>query len=162
MNHDAVIREYRAADARAIEACIVELQDYERQIDPRLRPGSSMAAEYLAQTLARCNDYTGRVFVAECANVVAGFTTVLARMPFLELDDPPGEFALITDLVVLERFRRQGYGRALLDAAERFARNSGATELRIGVLSANRTAKDLYARAGFGSHAEVLTKRFDR
>jgi len=64
--------------------------------------------------------------------------------------------------VVLERFRRQGYGRALLDAAERFARNSGATELRIGVLSANRTAKDLYARAGFGSHAEVLTKRFDR
>ena len=83
-----MIREYLATDARAIEACIVELQDYERRIDPRLRPGSSMAAEYLAQTLARCNDYTGRVFVAECANVVAGFTTVLARMPFLELDDP--------------------------------------------------------------------------
>ena len=162
MSHDAMIREYRAADARAVEACIVELQEYERRIDPRLRPGSSMAAEYLALTLARCNDYTGRVFVAECASVVAGFTTVLARMPFLELDDPPGEFALITDLVVLERFRRQGYGRALLEAAERFARDCGATELRIGVLSANRTAKDLYARAGFGTHAEVLTKRFDR
>lgn len=162
MNGEVVIRKYRADDARAVEACIVELQDYERRIDPRLRPGSSMAGEYLAQTLARCTDYTGCVFVAESGDVVAGFTTVLARMPFLELDDPPGEFALITDLVVLERFRRQGCGRALLAAAERFARECGATELRIGVLSANRTAKDLYARAGFSSHAEVLSKRFDR
>ena len=120
-----------------------------------------MADEYLAQTLVRCDDFSGRIFICECEGVVAGFTTVLTRMPFLELDDPPGEFALVTDLVVLDHFRRRGFGRALLDAAERYARDQGATELRIGVLSANHGAKRLYGAAGFGNHAEVLTKRFD-
>jgi ribosomal protein S18 acetylase RimI-like enzyme len=159
MNQDAVVREYCASDAQAVKACIVELQDYERTIDPRLRPGASMAAEYLAQTLDRCRDFTGRVFILDCDGAVAGFITVLARMPFHELDDPPGEFALISDLVVREPFRRRGYGRALLDAAERFARHSGASELRLGVLSANRTALEVYRRAGFESHSHVLSKR---
>jgi ribosomal protein S18 acetylase RimI-like enzyme len=161
MSQDVVVRVYRADDAGAVEACIAELQDFERRLDPRLRPGSSMAAEYLEQTIARCRDYTGRIIIAEISNVVAGFVTVLARMPFLELDDPPGEYALVTDLMVLEPYRGRGYGRALLDAAERFARDQGAMELRIGVLSANRVAKELYARAGFDTHAEILTKRFD-
>ena len=162
MTPDGVVREYRREDAPAVRACIVALHDYERQIDPRLRTGASMADEYLAQTLVRCSDFGGHIFIFESAGVVAGFTTVLTRMPFLELDDPPGEFALVTDLVVLERFRGRGFGRALLDAAERYAREQGASELRIGVLSANHGAKRLYRAAGFDSHAEVLTKRFDR
>ena len=159
---DARIREYCESDAPAVCACIVALQDHEREIDPRLRPGASMAADYLTQMRERCRDFAGRIFILDCAGMVAGFITVLARLPFHELDDPPGEFALVSDLVVLEPFRRRGFGRALLDAAERHARELGAAELRIGVLTANRTAKQLYARAGFDSHAEVLTKRFKR
>ena len=162
MTADGLVREYRPDDAPAVRSCIVALQDYERQIDPRLRPGALMADEYLAQTLARCQDFGGRIFICESAGVVAGFITVLTRMPFLELDDPPGEYALVTDLVILERFRGRGFGRALLDAAERYARDEGAHELRIGVLSANDTARRLYFAAGFQSHAEILTKRFDR
>jgi ribosomal protein S18 acetylase RimI-like enzyme len=162
MSADGLVRDFRRDDAPAVRACIVALQDYERQIDPRLRPGASMADEYLTQTLARCSDFGGRIFICEDAGAVAGFITVLTRMPFLELDDPPGEYALVTDLVVLERFRRRGFGRALLDAAERYARDQGARELRIGVLSANHGAKRLYGAAGFGNHAEVLAKRFDR
>jgi ribosomal protein S18 acetylase RimI-like enzyme len=161
MPPDAIVREYRAGDARALEACIIELQDYERTIDLRLRPGASMAVKYLAQTLDRCRDFTGQILILGCEGAVAGFVAVLARMPFHELDDPPGEFALISDLVVLEPFRRRGYGRALLAAAERFARENGARELRLGVLSANRTALELYRQAGFERHSQVLSKRLD-
>ncbi len=160
--NEACVREYCDSDAPAICACIVVLQDHEREIDPRLRPGASMAADYLTQMHDRCRDFAGRIFILDCAGVVAGFITVLARVPFHELDDPPGEFALVSDLVVLEPFRRRGFGLALLEAAERHARELGAAELRIGVLSANRTAKQLYERAGFASHSEVLSKRFDR
>jgi ribosomal protein S18 acetylase RimI-like enzyme len=161
MHPDGIVREYRATDAPALKACIIELQDYERTIDPRLRPGASMAAEYLAQTLDRCRDFAGQILILECDGTVAGFVAVLARMPFQELDDPPGEFALISDLVVLEPFRRRGYGRALLVAAERFARENGASELRLGVLSGNRSALALYRQAGFESHLQVLAKRLD-
>ena len=83
-------------------------------------------------------------------------------IPFHELDEPPGEFALISDLVVLEPFRRRGFGGALLAAAERYARELGASELRIGVLSGNHTARRLYCVVGFDGYLEVLTKRFDR
>lgn len=41
----ATIREYRPEDAAAIRDCIVELQDFERRIDERLRAGPSIAAE---------------------------------------------------------------------------------------------------------------------
>ena len=142
-------------------ASALSLQEYERQIDSRLRSGTSVAAEYLAQMLTRCRDFSGQIFVADCASVVAGFVTVLASVPFHELDDPPGEFALISDLVVLERFRRRGLGRTLLEAAERYAWEHGARELRIGVLSGNEPARRLYRQVGFASHLEVLTKRFE-
>jgi ribosomal protein S18 acetylase RimI-like enzyme len=161
MSDDYQIRKYRGDDAAAIRECIVALQDYERQIDPRLRPGSFMAPEYLNQMHTRCRDFSGCIFVLDCAGVVAGFVTVLTRVPFQELDDPPGDFALITDLIVLERFRKRGFGRALMAAAERYACDQGASELRIGVLSANQGAKRLYMQVGFSGHLEILTKRFE-
>lgn len=162
MDDPVQLREYREDDAAAVRACIVELQEYERTIDWRLRPGTSIAARYLVQMLDRCRAYAGQIFVVDYGDVVAGFVTVLAAMPFEELDDPPGEYALISDLVVLERFRRLGYATALLKTAEEYALVRGASELRIGVLSANRAARQLYIRAGFNSHAEVLTKRLNQ
>jgi ribosomal protein S18 acetylase RimI-like enzyme len=161
MSDDYHIRKYRADDAAAVRECIVALQDYERQIDPRLRPGTFMAPDYLNQMHTRCRDFAGCIFVLECTGVVAGFVTVLTRVPFQELDDPPGDFALITDLIVLERFRRNGFGRALMEVAERYACEQGVNELRIGVLSANESAKRLYMRVGFSGHLEILTKRFE-
>ena len=44
------------------------------------------------------------------------------------LDDPPGHYALITDLVVLDSYRGRGIGRQLLERAEAYAKQAGATE----------------------------------
>jgi GNAT superfamily N-acetyltransferase len=156
------LRAYRENDNAAIHACIVELQDYERWIDPRLRPGIEMASDYFKQMLDRCRNYAGRIFVAESDAQIAGFTTILARIPFQELDEPPGEYALVSDLVVLKPFRRRGCGTALLRAAERYAVEQGARELRIGVLSANQPARRLYLEIGFHQHIEVLMKQLNR
>jgi ribosomal protein S18 acetylase RimI-like enzyme len=155
------IREYRDDDARAVRDCISELQDFERRIDPRLRPGESMADAYVAQMLERCEVWVGELLVAEYAGAIAGMAAIYTRVPFEELDDPPGEYALVSDLVVREAFRRRGIGGALLEEAERYARQAGATELRIGVLSENRSARDLYVRTGFASYLETLSKRLD-
>jgi ribosomal protein S18 acetylase RimI-like enzyme len=157
-----VIRQYREDDAAAVRGCIVELQEFERRIDDRLRPGESMAAEYLGQMLARCAECAGVILVAESDGVVAGFATVLARVPFESLDDPPGDYALVSDLVVGERFRRRGLGADLLQAAERYAVAAGAREIRVGVLSENHAAASVYRRAGFAPYLQTLAKRLDR
>ena len=84
-----------------------------------------------------------------------------ARVPFELLDEPPGEYALVAELVVRDGFRRRGIARALLEAAERYARDAAASELRVGVLSENTPARQLYRSQGFAVYKETLAKSLD-
>lgn len=154
------IREYSPKDAAALRRCIVELQEFERTIDPKLPPGEEMADGYLASIHARCREANGKIFVAELDDSVVGFAAVLAQEKFTEPDEPLGTYAFISDLVVLSQYRRHGIGRQLLDHAEAFARAAGAREIRIGVLALNMAARKLYRSAEFMPHLEVFVKRW--
>jgi ribosomal protein S18 acetylase RimI-like enzyme len=154
-----LIRLTRRGDRPALLRCIANLQDAERVFEPRLRPGRLVAAAYYAQLRRRCGRWHGQIFVAEQDDEVVGFVAVAARVPFTELDDPPGTYALVTDLVVGRRYRRQGLGGQLLAQAERYARRCGATELQIGVLAANQPGARLYRQAGFRPAFQLLRKR---
>jgi ribosomal protein S18 acetylase RimI-like enzyme len=158
--HTAV-REYTSDDLSEIRRCIVELEEFERQIDPRLKPGESMADGYLEDTLRRCRERAGTIFVAEVAGQIAGFVTILTRVPFEGLDEPEGDHALIADLLVSAKFRGRGLGEALLRAGEQYAAAGGAMELRVNVLSGNDPAESLYRRRGFTPYLSTLTKRLD-
>jgi GNAT superfamily N-acetyltransferase len=157
----AVIRAYQEDDAAGLRQCVVALQEFERTIDPRILPGEEIADAYCEQIHSRCREADGRVFVAANDEAVVGFVAVLAHETFTALDDPPGTFALITDLVVLEPYRNRGIGRLLLERAESYARGAGARELRIGVLTHNTSARRLYLDAAFMPHLEILVKRWD-
>jgi GNAT superfamily N-acetyltransferase len=152
------IRRYEETDEAGCRACVAELQEAERKIDARLRPGEAMADEYLRVMHARCREWDGSILVAEVDRQVVGLTQVLARVPFESLDEPPGERAIVAELVVLEGYRGRGLGAALLSEAERYAREAGASELRISVLAENSTARALYAKAGFAPYLETLVK----
>ena len=112
-------------------------------IEPQLRSGEEMVDQYYSELHARCRKSDGRVFIAEEDGVVVGFAAVLSRERFTELDEPPGEYALVTDLVVLEPSRGRGIGRRLLQRAEAFVREVCTNELRIGVRSKNEAARRL-------------------
>ncbi|HEY2853433.1 MAG TPA: GNAT family N-acetyltransferase [Gemmatimonadaceae bacterium] len=117
-----------------------------------------MADEYLAQMHVHCREHAGAIFVAERLDEIVGLVMVLAHVPFEALDEPPGDYALVAELVVRRGFRRMGIARTLLDAAERYAEDAGALELRIVVLSQNGAARTLYLREGFAPYKETLTK----
>lgn len=71
-------------------------------------------------------------------NCFLGFSTFAAR-PLLN----------VHDVAVLAGHRGQGIGRALLQAAERAARERDCCKLTLEVLSNNRAAIAAYERAGF-------------
>jgi GNAT superfamily N-acetyltransferase len=60
----------------------------------------------------------------------------------------PAETVLMNDLYVVERFRGQGVGRALIEASAAVTRERGAHHLEWATQPSNVTAQHLYDRTG--------------
>jgi GNAT superfamily N-acetyltransferase len=134
---------------QGVRAQLIELQDFERAIDPRMPTGAGIVDEYVPDMMERCKQCDGRILVAEIDGEVVGFATILSKVTSKDLDDGGLEYGLISDIVVAKTFRNRGVGRKLLEAAEAFARERNVKWLRIGVLAANQTADRLYESMGF-------------
>ena len=155
-----MIRTYEPQrDRDRLRACIVELQEYERHLEPALPPGEEMADAYLSHRLDQWAGDSGRIFVAEVDGAVVGFVGVRLRVPPGEPDEDPAPYAYVTDLLVLRDHRRRGIGRALLDHAEQHAREAGASTIRIGVLANNQVARRLYREMGYADYHVQLAKQ---
>src|SRR5688500_2705838 len=60
------VREYCAPDdLPAVRMCLIELQEFERALDPRVPPGATIADAYLDGLFRRCDQLAGQLFVAE-------------------------------------------------------------------------------------------------
>ncbi len=157
-----MIRDYEPAhDADAVRACIVELQEFERALEPSLPPGEAMAEAYHQTILERCAKHAGRLFVVEVERAVVGFVAVLGRVEPEAPDEEQTPYAYVSDLVVLPTSRGKGLGRKLLERAEAFARSSGVRVFQIGVLSRNEPAIRLYRDFGFGDFRVQMVKRLE-
>ena len=154
------IREFQpASDRERVRTCFVELQEFERGLDPRLPPGERIADEYLELMFRRCREFDGVVLVAELDAAVVGFVAVLTRYRSPEPDRDPTEHGFVSDLVVLASHRGRGVGRRLLRAAEARARKAGARALRLSVRAGNDGALALYSAEGFTTWKTLLEKR---
>jgi ribosomal protein S18 acetylase RimI-like enzyme len=145
-------------DRQAVRRCFVELQDFERNLDPRLPPGEHVADTYLDLMFQRCRDFSGVVLVAEMDHAVVGFVTIWTRYRSCEPDDDPTEHGFVSDLVVSATHRGRGIGRRLLRAAEARAREAGARTIRLSVKAGNAGARSLYAAEGF-EEAEIYLEK---
>ena len=59
-----MIREYEPRRHRdRLRSCVVELQEFERSLEPALPEGEKMADAYLAFLLERCSRTSGRLFL---------------------------------------------------------------------------------------------------
>ncbi len=67
--------------------------------------------------------------------------------------------AWIYQIVVTPDRRGQGYGRALLEAAEDEVRRHGATEIGLNVFGGNHVARGLYETAGYDIASLHMRKR---
>ena len=156
------IREFDAVrDQEAVRACCIELQDFERSLDPRIPRGEDIADRYLELMFRRCREFDGLVLVAEVDGAVVGYVSIWIRYRSDEPNDDPTEHGYICDLVVSADQRGRGIGRALLGAAEARVRAAGMKALRISVLAASAGARALYVAQGFEEEEISLEKRLD-
>jgi RimJ/RimL family protein N-acetyltransferase len=83
------------------------------------------------------------LFVASCEDGIVGRLS-LARDPH-----PASRHVADLGLMVARSHRRRGVGRALLAAAEEWARSAGVTKLELHVFPHNTGAIALYEHAGY-------------
>lgn len=66
--------------------------------------------------------------------------------------------AWVMDLAVLPKYRQEGFGKKLMEAAEEYAREQGISYLGLAVSSHNRHALHLYETLGFAEERKLMVK----
>lgn len=69
--------------------------------------------------------------------------------------------AWIYDIEVNETHRGKGYGRAILQAAEKETLKNGVTKIGLNVFGPNQVARNLYESAGYDITQMQMSKRLD-
>ncbi len=158
MEHGAIVRVYRSEDQDSVKRCIVELQNFERALEPDRVEGELVVERNFQELQEAHSENTGRLFVAEVEGDVVGFINVRFEHESQTYLSSLVDYAYISDIVVLAEYRGRGIGTLLLQQAEAFARQQGANTLKIGVLAKNKQAADVYQHVGFRPYEIVMLK----
>src|SRR5260370_25405249 len=105
--------------------------------------------EFLAERIKRGESV---IFLAIVDGAVAGFTQLYPVFSSVSMK----RLWLLNDLFVAPAGRRAGAGRALLDRAERWARETGAKGLTLSTELTNAPAQRLYESAGWTKEDEFV------
>lgn len=100
------------------------------------------------------------IFVAEAAGKLVGFIEVYARQDPDEVALVRHRYAELQSLMVSSPFRRNGIGTRLVKTARRWAREKGATEMRLGVWEFNEAARKFYETLGFKTLKRGMVAEF--
>ena len=151
-NSGIVIRPAADADTEAIFALAPRLAE---GVAPWRDQAAARAAgrRWLADSLAAAAAGDGTVLVAADADAIAGVISVRPSRHFTGERD-----GYIGELVVAGHAARRGIGRALITAAEAWARDHGLENLTLHTGIFNTEARAFYASLGFAEEEVRLTR----
>ena len=145
-----------AADEPAALAFILGSQVYEHAIAPDRRLDDAVASEHYAALAPHMAANQGRGFIAEEEGQAIGWAVFFVHHGLIYLVPEERTFGYIAELFVVEPARGRGVGRALIAACEDAARGLG--QIRIGHLTGNRRAAEIYGRAGYAPYTSELRR----
>jgi GNAT superfamily N-acetyltransferase len=103
--------------------------------------------------LDKINNKKGICFMAECNGTIAGYATAAVKeVPSYRLV----KVAELENLVVDNRMRNKGIGKALLNYFIKWAKEIGADRASVNVFSSNKKGIAFYEREGFTSYDTTL------
>jgi len=152
------IRLGAVADYPRAHSVITETFSFHQQAAPTFFHESDSPPPTLATIESLLEENTGAWFLAEHQGEVIGFVTVQLRPPAQEPYLVPETRALVQNLGMLSAWRGQGIGRTLMEAAEAWARQRGATRLVLNVWEFNTGALSFYESLGYSGFSRNMWK----
>jgi GNAT superfamily N-acetyltransferase len=156
--HDYRVREATVADEPAIDRLLRAVDLIHATVAPRFFAQTPVSRADSVLEDATENPFES-LWIAEDAS---GKTVGLCHVQLYDTPQLPGMHrarrAHVETMVVDEGMRRKGCGRALLDAASRWAKDHGAEQMLLTVWAKNATATEFYRALGFEDVNTVLGK----
>ncbi|MEZ4280486.1 MAG: GNAT family N-acetyltransferase [Myxococcota bacterium] len=153
------IRAARPQEIDRIAALWGLITDHHAALDPLFRMRRGPVAEGELRELLRAlrRDPDAEIFVLDVGGTPEGLCIVrIDRAPPI-LEET--ERAEITDVGVRPQWRRHGFGRRLVEAAQAWVRDRGVARIEIQVASGNREGQAFWRSLGYGHLMDVLHKR---
>jgi GNAT superfamily N-acetyltransferase len=112
-------------------------------------PDLAGARAFLAERIKRNESV---IFLAMLDGAAVGFTQLYPSFSSVSMK----RLWVLNDLFVAPEARRSGAGRALLERAERWAKETGAKGLTLSTEITNETARRVYEQAGWIKEEEFM------
>ncbi|MDJ0617280.1 MAG: GNAT family N-acetyltransferase [Calothrix sp. MO_192.B10] len=93
------------------------------------------------------NEELGKLFLLQDREIYLGFATIYYSFSSTIAE----QIAILNDLYVLENYRRQGYGKKLVDYCINYLQSLGMSRMRWSTTKDNAIAQQLYKKYGNGS-----------
>lgn len=156
------IREAEAPDRPHLLPLFEELQAYECGLHPNRADPGDVAEPHWAYLENAVNRQDGKIWVAEQDDgKIVGFILALVEESEPYLIESDRRSGYVSDIVVANHARGAGIGAALMAQAEQHFRAIGLSQMLVGALCANNSARKFYERGGFCPYEMVYEKRLD-
>ena len=147
-------------DLEALLRLYVELHEFHaRRLPDRLRiPAVYDDAEVRAAIAGIVQNGDAALFVLEDAGTLVGLAEVYLRNDEAHPQTVAYTHGYLQSLVVLPSFRKQGLGKLLTAAAERWTQEHGGTELRLSVWEFDEGPLPFYESIGYRTYKRWVVK----
>jgi GNAT superfamily N-acetyltransferase len=156
--NNATIRSGTVADYPRARAVMADQFAFHQQALPAVFRETDDPPPTLATIERLLQDGAGAWFLAEAAGQVIGFLIIQLHSPAQEPYVVQETRAVVQDVGILSAWRGQGIGRALMEAAEQWARRQGARHLQLNVWEFNTGALRFYETMGFTTISRKMEK----
>jgi GNAT superfamily N-acetyltransferase len=153
-----IIREYTKEDIQGIKQCLMELQEFEKMLDPNRLAGIEVAHDYLEHLLQLSRQEKGKLFVVEINNEIVGMVSVVIEN-YKKHMIKTGKVAFISDVIILPEYKDKGIMKDLLGKAEEYARSKGIQYIQTALLNNHSEGIERFTRNGFHSYETILQKK---
>ena len=158
-----VIRAAEAGDIPGLCRLYFEFHEYHAsRIPDRLvtldDPGKQDTSELSAKLMDIIQGSDSRLFVAEAGGTCIGFAEVYVREDAVDPARVARRYAHLQSLLVDEKHRGRGIGTELLKAAEAWAGERGAVEMRLDTWEFSGDPTGFYERNGYRTLRRTLVR----
>jgi GNAT superfamily N-acetyltransferase len=98
------------------------------------------------------------IFLAEVAHQPVGFAEVYVRQDEPNLARVLHRYGHLQSLMVTEEFRRHGVGKQLVEAAQQWTKDKGATEMRLDIWEFVEGPLEFYEQSGYRTLRRTLVR----